>query len=94
MRCDTGTGRHVRVRAERHGHHAARREPSVRTAPHVGISGAGVPVPLDTAALVRGFHAAAAISADAFARTVAFAVSQPEDVDINEILFRPTWQEM
>jgi len=33
-----------------------------------------------------------AIPADAFARTVAFAVSQPEDVDINEILFRPTKQ--
>ncbi len=29
-----------------------------------------------------------------FARTVAFAIGQPEDVDINEILFRPTRQEM
>jgi NADP-dependent 3-hydroxy acid dehydrogenase YdfG len=34
-----------------------------------------------------------AIPADSFARTVAFAMSQPEDVDINEILFRPTKQE-
>ncbi len=34
-----------------------------------------------------------AISADSFARTVAFAISQPDDVDINEILFRPTSQE-
>jgi len=25
---------------------------------------------------------------------VAFAISQPEDVDINEILFRPTRQEL
>lgn len=33
-----------------------------------------------------------AIPADSFARTVAFAMSQPEDVDINEILFRPTSQ--
>ncbi len=33
-----------------------------------------------------------AIPADSFARAVAFAVSQPEDVDINEILFRPTQQ--
>jgi NADP-dependent 3-hydroxy acid dehydrogenase YdfG len=33
-----------------------------------------------------------AIGADAFARTVAFAMSQPDDVDINEILFRPTSQ--
>ena len=34
-----------------------------------------------------------AIPADAFARAVAYAISQPEDVDINEILFRPTAQE-
>ena len=33
-----------------------------------------------------------AIPADSFARVVAFAMSQPEDVDINEILFRPTAQ--
>jgi NADP-dependent 3-hydroxy acid dehydrogenase YdfG len=48
----------------------------------------------DTAARVRSFYAAAAIPADSFARTVAFAISQPEDVDINEILFRPTRQEI
>lgn len=34
-----------------------------------------------------------AIPADSFARCVAFAISQPVDVDINEILFRPTAQE-
>lgn len=34
-----------------------------------------------------------AIPAEAFARVVAFAISQPEDVDINEVLFRPTVQE-
>jgi len=34
-----------------------------------------------------------AIPADSFAQAVAFAMSQPEDVDINEILFRPTRQE-
>ena len=34
-----------------------------------------------------------AIPADAFARAVSYAISQPEDVDINEILFRPTAQE-
>jgi NADP-dependent 3-hydroxy acid dehydrogenase YdfG len=33
-----------------------------------------------------------AIPAESFARTVAFAISQPHDVDINEILFRPTVQ--
>jgi NADP-dependent 3-hydroxy acid dehydrogenase YdfG len=35
----------------------------------------------------------AAIPADSFARWVVFAISQPDDVDINEILFRPTSQE-
>ena len=34
----------------------------------------------------------AAIPASSFARIVAFAISQPEDVDINEVLFRPTSQ--
>nr|WP_288833941.1 SDR family oxidoreductase [uncultured Flavobacterium sp.] len=34
------------------------------------------------------------ISPDSFARVVAFAISQPEDVDINEIIFRPTAQEL
>jgi len=35
-----------------------------------------------------------AIPAESFARMVAFAMSQPEDVDVNEILFRPTRQEL
>ncbi len=34
-----------------------------------------------------------AIPAASFANIVAFAISQPDDVDINEILFRPTSQE-
>lgn len=34
-----------------------------------------------------------AIPAESFARVVSFAMSQPEDVDINEVLFRPTSQE-
>ena len=34
------------------------------------------------------------ISPDSFARVVAFAISQPEDMDINEIIFRPTAQEL
>ena len=34
-----------------------------------------------------------AIPAESFARAVIFAISQPEDVDVNEILFRPTRQE-
>ena len=35
-----------------------------------------------------------ALPADTFARMVMFAMSQPEDVDVNEILFRPTRQEL
>ncbi|WP_281175498.1 hypothetical protein [Desulfobacter vibrioformis] len=31
---------------------------------------------------------------DSFARAVVFAMSQPDEVDINEILFRPTAQEL
>lgn len=34
------------------------------------------------------------ISSDSFARVVTFAISQPEDVDINEVIFRPTAQEL
>jgi NADP-dependent 3-hydroxy acid dehydrogenase YdfG len=46
----------------------------------------------DVAVNVRKVYESA-ISADSFARTVIFAMSQPDDVDINEILFRPTAQE-
>ena len=42
---------------------------------------------------MRKFYDDIAIPADSFARAVAYAMSQPEDVDINEILFRPTRQE-
>ena len=35
-----------------------------------------------------------ALPADTFANMVVFAMSQPEDVDVNEILFRPTSQEL
>jgi NADP-dependent 3-hydroxy acid dehydrogenase YdfG len=34
-----------------------------------------------------------AIPADSFARAVAYAISEPADVDVNEIVFRPTRQE-
>jgi NADP-dependent 3-hydroxy acid dehydrogenase YdfG len=46
----------------------------------------------DIAAGVSKFYQETAIPADSFARAVAFAMSQPDDVDINEILFRPTSQ--
>ena len=35
-----------------------------------------------------------ALKPDAFARCVAFAISQPPELDINEILFRPTAQDL
>jgi NADP-dependent 3-hydroxy acid dehydrogenase YdfG len=47
----------------------------------------------DVAASVRKIYENA-IPADAFARAVAYAMSQPDDVDVNEILFRPTRQEV
>ena len=47
----------------------------------------------DVAANLRRMYGELGIPADSFARAVAYAVSQPEDVDINEILFRPTRQE-
>ena len=48
----------------------------------------------DVAERLRKFYAEIAIPAQSFARAVAFAISQPEDVDVNEILFRPTRQEL
>lgn len=45
-----------------------------------------------TVAAAMGQAYANAIPADSFARAVAFAMSEPEDVDVNEILFRPTAQ--
>ncbi|MDB4871776.1 MAG: oxidoreductase, partial [Gemmatimonadales bacterium] len=43
---------------------------------------------------MQAFYDATAIPADSFARMVSFAMSQPDDVDINEILFRPTKQDL
>lgn len=48
----------------------------------------------DVAENLHKFYEAFAIPADSFARIVTFAMSQPEEVDINEILFRPTRQEL
>lgn len=48
----------------------------------------------ESAAGIQGYYQALAISADSFARAVAFAINQPDDVDINEVLFRPTAQEL
>lgn len=46
----------------------------------------------ESAKQIRAIVPDMAIGADSFARCVAFAISQPENVDINEILFRPTKQ--
>ena len=40
----------------------------------------------------RDFVEKFGIDSDSFARIVAFAMAQPDDVDINEVLFRPTVQ--
>jgi NADP-dependent 3-hydroxy acid dehydrogenase YdfG len=48
----------------------------------------------DVAEGIRDFYEKFAIPADSFAAMVVFAMSQPEDVDVNEILFRPTSQEL
>lgn len=48
----------------------------------------------DIAESIHKFYEEIAIPAESFARAVAFAMSQPEEVDVNEILFRPTRQEL
>lgn len=42
---------------------------------------------------MQTFYELNAIPASSFARCALFAISQPEEIDINEILFRPTRQE-
>lgn len=48
----------------------------------------------DTAEGIKGFYDDMAIPADSFARAIIFAMEQPEDMDVNEILYRPTKQEL
>ena len=47
----------------------------------------------DFSQAVHEFYEKFAIPAESFANMLAFAMSQPPDVDVNEILFRPTSQE-
>jgi NADP-dependent 3-hydroxy acid dehydrogenase YdfG len=47
-----------------------------------------------SAGAIGDFYQNYAIPADSFARAVAFAMGQPDDVDVNEILYRPTAQEL
>ena len=42
----------------------------------------------------QDYVAQVGVPAETFARMVAFAISEPEEVGINEILFRPTAQEL
>jgi NADP-dependent 3-hydroxy acid dehydrogenase YdfG len=48
----------------------------------------------DLAQDVRELYELVAIPADSFANMAIFAMSQPDDVDVIEILFRPTRQEL
>jgi NADP-dependent 3-hydroxy acid dehydrogenase YdfG len=43
-------------------------------------------------ARTKDFVSKVAVPAETFARMVAFAINEPADVDVNEILFRPTAQ--
>ena len=47
----------------------------------------------DTAAGINQLYAIA-IDADAIARAIAYTIEQPSDVDVNEIIIRPTYQEL
>ena len=47
----------------------------------------------ESAAQVKDLYQRTAIPADAVARAIAYAIEQPADVDINEIVLRPTVQE-
>jgi NADP-dependent 3-hydroxy acid dehydrogenase YdfG len=47
----------------------------------------------DVAETMRKSYAAMAVPADAFVRAVAYAIGEPPEVDVNEILFRPTRQD-
>jgi NADP-dependent 3-hydroxy acid dehydrogenase YdfG len=48
----------------------------------------------DVAKNIHDFYERFALPAESFASMVAFAIAQPEEVDVNEILFRPTRQEL
>lgn len=46
----------------------------------------------ETSAMIDEMYRTSSISADSIARTIAFAIEQPADVDINDIVVRPTVQ--
>lgn len=47
----------------------------------------------ETSQMLQSFYEANQISADSVARAIVYAIEQPDDVDINEIVLRPTAQE-
>ncbi|NRA31102.1 MAG: SDR family oxidoreductase [Parvularculaceae bacterium] len=47
-----------------------------------------------SASAMGDMYGAVAIGADSIARAVAYAIEQPSDVDVNEMVIRPTAQEM
>jgi NADP-dependent 3-hydroxy acid dehydrogenase YdfG len=47
----------------------------------------------ESAKFVAEFYESQAIPADSVARAIAYAIAQPADVDINEVVLRPTVQE-
>lgn len=47
----------------------------------------------ETSTLIDEMYKTMSISSDSIARTIAFAIEQPSDVDINDIVVRPTVQE-
>lgn len=51
-------------------------------------------VDLDAAKRIYESYADLAIPAESFARAVAFATNQPNGMDVNEIFFRPTRQDL
>lgn len=48
----------------------------------------------ESSAGINAYYEQVAVPPESFARAVAFAIEQPDDVDINEILYRPTKQEL
>jgi NADP-dependent 3-hydroxy acid dehydrogenase YdfG len=48
----------------------------------------------ETAAFLKEYYRLQAIPADAVARAIAYAIEQPASVDVNEIVLRPTVQEL
>jgi NADP-dependent 3-hydroxy acid dehydrogenase YdfG len=61
---------------------------AVRTELPLGISDP------ESSTRIQEFYRQQAISPDAVARAIAYAIEQPADVDINEVLLRPTVQEL